>query len=183
MELIKAEGIYLDQLKELYEEAFPREEKKPFALMERCAEEGKMEILAVVEDGKFIGLDINMLVPGTDLALLDYFAIDPNLRGGGYGSRALKLILERFKGNRMIFEIERPDDAADNAEQRLRRRNFYMRNGLLETGIFASFFGAEFELLVTEGTITYEDYVRALSETLGEEMMKLGNAQRLEPLQ
>ena len=173
---------HLEQIKKLYKEAFPKEERKPFQLMETLSEQGKMEILAIEEDGDFKGLCINMLVPGTDLALLDYFAISPEARNGGYGSRTIKLLSERFAGQRMIFEIEREDDAAPNAEQRRRRKQFYLRNGLRETGIFASCFGVPFELLVlSDGrSVTYEEYVAVLRETLGEEGVRMADPRLLE---
>ena len=173
---------YLEQIKELYGTAFPEAERKPFPLMEMLSEQGKMEILALEDGGAFRGLCINMLVPGTDLALLDYFAVSPEVRSSGYGSQAIALLSERFSGQRMIFEIEREDDAAPNAEQRRRRKRFYLRNGLQETGIFASCFGVPFELLVlSDGrTVTYEEYVTVLRETLGEEGVRMAAPRLLE---
>ena len=179
MELVKAENGYMDALKELYLTAFPEAERKPLDMMERLAAEGKMELLAILEDGKFVGLDLNMLLPGRDIALLDYFAIRADLRGGGYGSRALALVLERFRGKRMIFEIERPDDTAPNAEERARRKHFYLKNGLQENQLFASCFGVEFELLSAGGPITMEDYRQAYEETLGEEWARRADIREL----
>ena len=173
---------FLEQIKELYETAFPEEERKPFWLMETLSAQGKMEILAMEEEGDFKGLCINMLAPGTDLALLDYLAVSPKARSSGYGSRTIQLLSERFSGQRMIFEIEREDDAAPNAEQRRRRKRFYLRNGLRETGIFASCFGVPFELLVlSDGrTVTFEEYAAVLRETLGEEGVRMAAPTLLE---
>lgn len=173
MELVRAEGRYLEELKKVYLEAFPREERKPFGLMEEWEKEGKLEILAIVEDETFIGLDINMLAPGTELALLDYFAIAPELRGGGYGSRALELILERFAGQQFIFEIEPEDETAENAMQRRRRRSFYLRNGLLPSGLLVSLFQVPFELLSTKPGLRFSDYETVIGRTLGKPYMEM----------
>ncbi|MDO4265348.1 MAG: GNAT family N-acetyltransferase [Eubacteriales bacterium] len=167
LSLISAKGSILEEVKRLYLEAFPAEERKPFHVIEELCEKGRMELLAIMEGERFIGLDINMLAPGTDLRLLDYFAIAPSVRGGGYGSRALKCICERFSGHQFIFEIEPQDEAAENAEQRSRRKAFYLRNGLLESGLYVSLFHVPFELLSTKPGLRYQDYTDALAATFG----------------
>ena len=99
---IFAEGSqYREQVYALYEEAFPEEEKKPLSLMEALTAEGKMEMLAVTEGDEFVGLAMNMLAKKT--ALLDYFAIASDKRSGGYGSRAIAALLERFRDKKYIF--------------------------------------------------------------------------------
>ena len=40
------------QVKELYLEAFPKEERKPYELMKQKQREGKMQIWAVVQEDK-----------------------------------------------------------------------------------------------------------------------------------
>lgn len=162
---------YREQVYALYEEAFPEEEKKPLALMETLTAEKKMEMLAVTEDGEFIGLAMNMLSEKT--ALLDYFAIAPDKRSGGYGSRAVRALLERFRDKKYIFEIEMQDETAENALDRKRRKAFYLRNGLKETGLFANVYQTDFELLTPDGSLTFGEYVGMLKYILGEEGVKL----------
>lgn len=59
---IADEGMrYKSQLYELYEMAFPEQEKKPLHVMEQLVEDGKMEMLAIVDGDEFVGLAINML--------------------------------------------------------------------------------------------------------------------------
>lgn len=164
---------FKEQVYALYEEAFPPEEKKPVPLMEMLAEKGQMELLAVVEEGRFTGLAFNMMNGGT--ALLDYFAVSPEIRNGGFGSRSLALLLERFRDRKYIFEIEMQDEAADNAEDRKRRKAFYLRNGLKETGLFVHVYGTDFELLTPDGSLTYEEYTGFLGQILGEEGLQVLN--------
>lgn len=169
---ILAEGkAFRRQVCELYEEAFPKEEKKSWDLMEGLAEEGKMELLAVTEDDRFVGLALNML--DGDLALLDYFAISPKLRCGGFGGRTIRCLLEKFAGKKYIFEIEKQDPQAENAEDRRRRKQFYLRNGLRETGLFVNVYQTDFELLTPDGKLTFEEYVMVLRDILGEEGLQL----------
>ena len=134
---IADEGMrYKSQLYELYEMAFPEQEKKPLHVMEQLVEDGKMEMLAIVDGDEFVGLAINML--SGNCALLDYYAIIPEKRSGGYGSKGLEVLLVHFKNQKYIFEIEIQDEQADNAQERKRRKAFYLRNGLKETGLFAT---------------------------------------------
>lgn len=175
---IQKEGTeYREAVHALYEEAFPEIERKPFSLMEELSARGKMEMLAIVEDGAFLGLVINMMAGKT--ALLDYFAISPQQRGGGIGSRSLKLLLERFRDQKYIFEIEMQDASADNAKERERRKAFYLRNGLKETGVFANVYGTDFELLTPDGELSYEEYTDILYDILGDEGVAVLNPRLL----
>lgn len=75
LNVLKEGEAYKEQVYALYETAFPKEEQKPLSYMEKWAEEGKAELLAVVEEKEFIGLVMNMF--SSSAAVLDYFAIAP----------------------------------------------------------------------------------------------------------
>lgn len=169
---------YREQLYALYEEAFPKEEKKPVSLLEQLEKQGKLELLAIEENEEFIGLAINMLSEKT--ALLDYFAIAPEKRCGGSGSRAVRALQEKFRDKKFIFEIEMQDEAAPNAEERKRRKDFYLRNGLKETGIFVNVYQTDFELLTPDGGLTFQEYLEMLFYILGEEGVRILNPHIIE---
>lgn len=157
----------------LYEEAFPQEEKKPWELLVALAEQGKMELLAVAEKGEFIGLVMNMLSGRT--ALLDYFSIVPKYRSCGYGGCVIGELLKRFRNQKYIFEIEMQDANAENAVDRRRRKAFYLRNGLKETGLFVNVYATDFELLTPDGELTFQEYTDTLEAILGEEGIRTLN--------
>ena len=170
LNILKEGAEYREAVLELYEEAFPEEEKKPVSMMLEMAQQGKTELLAIVEAESFVGLAINLF--GKIDVLLDYFAISPECRNGGYGGRAVRALQERFAGKTYIFEIEKQDPEASNAEDRRRRKAFYLRNGLKETGVFANVYDTDFELLTPDGKLTYEKYEAFLYESLGAEVVK-----------
>ena len=163
---------YIGDLKRLYDEAFPDDEKKPFDYMLKLTDAGKMEMLAVEEEGRFAGLIINLLC-SDDVALLDYFAVDPSMRSFGIGGRALKLLLEKFSDKKLIFEIERPDNALPDTDMKARRKRFYLRNGVKETGVFANVYNTDFELLTNDGKLKYDEYVMALRDAMGDRVDEL----------
>lgn len=173
---MQLKNIYKDGRKfeknvcELYEEAFPESEKKPWTVMEELVKQNKMEILAIEKEDEFIGLAINLIDGET--ALLDYFAIDPEKRNCGYGGDCIRTLLEKFRDKKYIFEIEMQDENAENAEDRKRRKAFYLRNGLKETGLFANVYQVDFEMLTPDGSLSYEQYTGFLERVLGKEYLR-----------
>lgn len=149
----------------LYETAFPREEQKPFGLMEELARRGKMEMLAVLDEERFVGLAVTLL--GEEIVILDYLAIVPACRDRGYGGKVLGLLSGRYSGRRLILEIEVLDPQAENALERVKRKAFYMQNDMKETGVYAHVYHTDFELLSMDGRLSFEEYVQAMEETMG----------------
>ena len=96
---------YKWQLYDLYDKAFPEQEKKPLQVMENLVADGKMEMLAMVDEDEFVGLAINLIDAEQDRALLDYYAIAPEKRNYGYGSRGLEALLKKFKNHKYILII------------------------------------------------------------------------------
>ncbi len=156
---------HMRQLKRLYKEAFPKNERKPFPLMRLWQVFGKTEILEVRCDDDFLGLLIT--VPYRDLVLVDYLAVLPELRGKGIGSRTVELIRERYADKRIFLEIESTRVHSDNEEERLRRKSFYLGNGLRECGLVVRIFSAELEILTFDSEVSYDEYVRLYRSLLG----------------
>lgn len=165
MEIDKASRRELRRLKRMYLEAFPRAERKPFWIMKQKAGQGVMELLAIREKGQPVGLAFT--VRYQDLVLLDYFAVDRKCRGQNYGSRALMLLKERYQDRRFLLEIELPDGKASDQDERVRRKCFYLKNGMQETGIQVSVFGVPMELLTDGKPLNYEEYHRIYKEVIG----------------
>ena len=59
-----------------------------------------------------------------------YFAVREELRGKRYGQQILDQLIERYKGQTCVLDMESPyQQPCDNIEQRKRRHEFYLRNG------------------------------------------------------
>lgn len=163
----------LNQIRKLYEASFPKAEKKPFELMVAKQKEGLCEILAIEDEtGNFCGLAIMILAAG--LALLDYFAIEPRCQGGGLGSVTLRELRERYGSDKIVVEIERttgPEaEAAENAQERIRRKAFYLRNGMVPMEFLVDLFGVEMEVLTFGRKLTYEEYYAIYDSVLPKHM-------------
>lgn len=166
MKLIEAyQEQQLKDIQNLYEKAFPASEKKPFSLILEKRKEGVVEVLAIEGEERFLGLAISILYK--DMVLLDYFAVAANKRGKGVGSAAIQLLKERYANKRFFLEIERTDIEAENLEERCRRREFYLKNGLMPISLFVELFKVEMEVLTNHCKVNFEEYYQLYIETFG----------------
>ena len=116
-----------------------------------------MEFLSVeTVAGEFAGLAI-MILHG-DLALLDYLAIAPAQRGKGIGSFVLATLKERYQERRLLLEIEDPEEPCNNPEERIRRKGFYLRNGMKPMDYRVWLFGVKMLVLTHPSPVSYEEY-------------------------
>ena len=68
-------------------------------------------------------------------------------------------ITASYEGRGVFLEIELPYEWADNYQDRLRRRSFYVdRVGLIPMGTTAKLFGVDMELLGSGCHLTYDEY-------------------------
>ena len=112
-----------------------------------------------------LALALHDVNEGIDLG--DFLAIFPHKRNGGTGTKVLQAIRARYEGVPICLEIEDPDEpGADNADIRLRRRNFYLRNGIVPIAKM-HIYGTDMELLATDASVTYESYRDLLRRVLG----------------
>lgn len=164
----------LECVRKLYEESFPKSEKKPFSMILKKRAEGFFDILAIEDEkGQFCGLAIMLLSGG--LALLDYLAIAPEYQGGGAGSNTLRELRERYGDEKIVVEIEttlgEAAEKAENTEERLRRKAFYLRNGMVPMDFLVELFGVKMEILTFGRTVTFEEYYGIYEAVLPKGMM------------
>lgn len=136
---------------------FHEEEVKPLALLERLTEQG-LYLCCGCFDGKIpVGYMYFAKAPDSDRYLLDYYAIYPEYRSKGYGS---KILAELKTGNPdvsafgdvMIAEVEDPDYSENEADRDLRERRigFYKRNGLRALQLRSRVLGAHYIIMLLE---------------------------------
>ena len=79
-------------------------------------------------------------------------------RGQGVGSQILKKMRELYAGKSVFLEIEIVREDAENYEERKRRKQFYLSNGMSEMNVFVELFGVNMELLGFDCNLTFEEY-------------------------
>lgn len=154
MFLREADKKDLPFIKELYFNAFPKNERKPFGLIKSLTRRGIMRLLVVDDGGMFGGFAV--LVENDGITLIDYLAIKPQYRGKGWGSKVLELLKEEYPV--MVLEIESPEVECDNKEQRLARKNFYIRSGFVDYGVRIKVYGVVMEMLCYGDEVSFESY-------------------------
>ncbi len=167
----------LEQIKDLYMEAFPENERKPFSLITEKRKQGAMDILSIessanssepAKNNRILGEAI--IAKDGDIALLDYFAISPAFRGSGTGSHALKLLQQHYDSYRFMLEIESTVHPVPDLKQRLHRKNFYRRGGMECMDYLVSLFDVEMEIMTYNCTVAFEEYYALYENIFGSYM-------------
>ena len=131
---------YKNKIEKLYLESFPEEERFPFWILDECSKEDKSDLLAVLDNDRFIGMCY--LVNCNNAYYLMYLAVEPELRNQNYGSRILADLKEKYKT--LFLSVDEPID-----ELSIRRKNFYLRNGFYDTNKYYEDTGVNYEVLCT----------------------------------
>ena len=145
---------HLSATESLYGRAFPINEQRDFADMLNDPS-GICDLVAIEENGAFIGFACTLNCIG--IAHIIYFAIEEPLRGRGLGSEVLRLLHLHYAPQRVIVDIEQCGDYPDN-ENRLSRKNFYLRAGYRENPVTYRWQEEDYEVLSYGGSITREEF-------------------------
>ena len=145
-------------IKNIYTSAFPKEERMPFWMMNLMSCLWNTEFLAFSDQKTPCGL-VYMATIGKQTFIM-FLAVDEPLRSKGYGCQILTRIRTLHPDNKIIVSIEPcHEDAADIAI-RLRRKDFYCRNGYQESGYRMKLSGTEQEILLQNGTFDMHQFKR-----------------------
>ena len=152
-----------EQMKRLYETAFPEGEQIPWDDLIRLVEEMPLDFTAYYEDGDFIGFTI--VYPRKSFNWYWYFAVRDELRGKGYGQQILTMLLEHYKGQTCVLDMESPTQVCDNITQRKRRHEFYLRNGFRDTYVYRTYNDITMTIMmIGPGTFTMNDWDEIVEE-------------------
>lgn len=146
-------------LRHLYETAFPVEEQVPYDELPYLLEKLSIDYTAYYDGETMVGLTMVLHLAKYNWGW--YFAVREPLRGMGYGQEILTTILEKYREKRpFVIDIESPRQPdAPNPEQRQRRYNFYLRNGLRDTMTSRTYNGITYTILSSsDEPFTHQDY-------------------------
>ncbi|MBS5988456.1 GNAT family N-acetyltransferase [Anaerococcus hydrogenalis] len=153
---------YLNEINDLYIEAFPKAERKPMDQIIKVCQNGYGRIIPILMDDEFVGMFITLDSDGDNTLLIDYFAIKSEYRGLSLGSKAIELLNE-MENKTIIIEIEPCVNEASNLLQRQKRKKFYENLGFRQTDINISWFGVDLELMSLNKTINFNHYMDLLT--------------------
>jgi GNAT superfamily N-acetyltransferase len=146
-----------EKIKHLYETAFPEGEKIPWDDLMRLIEEMPLDFTAYYDGEEFIGFTI--VYPRKSFNWFWYFAVQEELRGKGYGQQILTQLIEKYKGQTCVLDMESPTQVCENLVQRIRRHDFYLRNGFRDTHVYRTYNDITMTIMmIGEGTFTIQDW-------------------------
>ena len=161
---VTRDAPWFPQVKALYESAFPTNERIPIKHL--LDDKIKREFWAFFdkEDGenaaapRFCGFS-NSITHGS-ITNIVYFAVVPELRSRGYGSKILQAIRRQHSNTRIVVDIEVEEDSkdAEELERRNRRREFYQHNGFGSSPVDYVWQGEHYRLLSAGGTVTEKEF-------------------------
>ena len=160
---ISTENANDGQLKQLYETVFPKEEQIPWDDLVRLIGEMHLDFTAYYEGEEFIGFTI--VYPRPSFNWYWYFAVKEELRGKGLGQKILNQLIERYKGQTCVMDMESPRQECDNKKQRLRLHAFYLRNGFRDTNVYRCWDDLEMTIMMMgPGTFSLQDWDEIVGE-------------------
>lgn len=144
------------QLYFLYRSSFPRAERKPFPVIVKAYRAGRTDVWCILEADKFLGFAATMNSPW--LVMLDYLVLSKKYRGQGFGTAAMKNLMQMYSDREFILEIESPYEPGPDQVQRQKRKQFYVNCGMKPLNVMAEVFGIKMELLGQNCDIDFERY-------------------------
>lgn len=136
---------------------FQPDELKPLAMIQAAIKRGEYAACGIYEDCTRVGYAFFVQLPG--MQLLDYFAIQSELRGTGIGTSFLHFLAESNDSDCLLLETEDPDYITDENAQR--RLHFYFRSGCRDTGVRSEIWGVPYRVLLLSGSTEHAQEVYA----------------------
>lgn len=130
-------------VKDLYQRAFKESVRIPLPLLLLLAERKTCDFNAYYDGDTFLGFSHCMDFEHEGYVF--YLAVEDSLRSKGYGKAILDKIKERYAGKPICMDIEVLDPEAEDYDLRLRRLQFFERNGFHRTNVH-----------IQDGNVIYE---------------------------
>lgn len=147
-------SLDLEAFARINDEAFPPSEHMSIDEILDFAESTNTDFLGI-RDG-YAPVGFFLLLKNDRMGYIFFYAIGSDYRSKGYGGAAIKKLIEEYNDLQIVLDFENIDEAAENFEQRVRRKSFYLRNGFCETGRYTMLGTELFEVVCSEQTLNVD---------------------------
>lgn len=144
------------EIKKLISRAFPKNEQFPMWLLRILAIRKSVDFLAYYDNDLFCG--ISYTVANDDLVFVLYLAVNDKIRSKGYGSQIIQYIKQMHPDKAAALNIEPLNPNAQNYAQRIKRYEFYKKNGFVDTQYKIVDGGEDYQILSTVNRFPLEAY-------------------------
>lgn len=121
-----------------------------------------MDFFAYYDEVSFCG--ISYTVSNGELVFVLYLAVNDKIRSRGYGSAILQCIKQRFSNKTIALNIEPLDPDIDNYAQRVKRFEFYVKNGFIDTDYHIIDGSDKYQILATTERFSIKEYKSAIKQ-------------------
>lgn len=141
------------QTRQLYDHQmrrdFPPSELKSLAVILKMKREGTYDVLGAYLDDMLVAYALCYCPKEGRIVLLDYLAVEPDMRSRGIGTMLLAALREHYapQADTILIECERPKTAPNEVEARQRIR-FYTQAGAQLTNVRIWLFEVEYSILI-----------------------------------
>lgn len=154
-----------DKIEGLAKEAFPPSEYVPPKAFLIASESQEVDFWAFYDNELFVGYVV--IRHKMDFAYLFFLAVQKELRNQGYGTKILEYLEKLYPDSTQIVDFEMVDPNASNYDIRVRRKNFYLRNGYKEINLFYYFNEENFEIMSKTTPFNYDKFQKMMSSFIG----------------
>ena len=154
-------------VQKLFLSAFPSDERPPAHIFFAKAKKENNDVYAYYDNDEFIGF--TGIITYKDIIYIFFLAVPEAKRNMGYGSKILEYIKSSHRDKVVLLCYEEVDRKYDDYEKRVKRKEFYQRNGFLENGFKTNEFGVIFETAYYGvHKVSFEEYVEIFAAGFGE---------------
>ena len=159
MEIIKLRYGYYNQAKNIYTESFPKEERYlSFKELANNAMMDNAQMYCLIDEDVVQGLIYNIIYE--DMVFVLYLAVNFKSRHKGYGSKLIQWCLENYEGKSIYLNIDEVDKRFKDYDIRVKRLNFYLKNGFKMTDYLSVEEGCNFNILSNTGDLDLDKYIK-----------------------
>lgn len=156
MELeVKKVSLLNKDVKRIYFDSFAKKERMPFTMMVLLTKITHTDFLAFYDKDMLCGFIYSANIQ--NITFIMFFAVDKSIRSKGYGSKILEEMQKLYPNNKIIISIERCDVKAENINDRIRRKKFYLKNGFIDTGYLIELSKIEQEVIIKNGDFNKDE--------------------------
>ena len=154
MKVIKYESVYYQQVNDIYEKSFPKEER--YITLDNMAHRQNTELYCLMDNNQVVGMIY--LIFYKDMIFILYLAVSQEKRSKGYGSYLLKWCLQKYFDKKIFLNIEEVKKDFKDYETRKKRLKFYQKNGFFITNYISKEVTENFNILSNRREIDINEY-------------------------
>lgn len=157
MEVVKFKFRYYKDVKNIYLESFPKEERYlSFRELVYNSMMNKAHMYCLIDGDKAQGFIYNILCKNMLFVL--YLAVSSKKRSSGYGSKLMQWCLENYNEKTIFLNIDEVDEKFEDYDIRKKRLNFYLNNNFKITDYLSVEEDCNFNILSSKQDIEVEEY-------------------------